>query len=393
MGQTHLSPSRFPHHASSLLKPLADLFAALRGNSIAIGLSGGADSAMLAVCAAELAHEYDIVLHCVHIHHGLMAAADDWQQHCQQLVDLLSQSHLSRIIFSPIAVSVDKQSGLGIEGAAREARYQAFFDYAQQHQVHHFLLAHHLDDQAETLLLRLLRGSGIKGMQGMREESIRYVDNALPMMSSGEEQSICYKEEDIADNTDGVSVTSNHRAYAVHFYRPWLSIERSAILLLADWFAKQTQWVAVQDESNLDVKYKRGAIRQHLVPVLNEYWCGWKRNIARHAHLMTEAQQMIEDLSAQDFAQLTPSEDRRSFDLKAWRALPAYRQSYVLRYWLALHGVEMPTERRLQEWMRQLRGVHQLGTDRAVKLVHGEWVVSVRKGRVQLIISGFVPNA
>lgn len=351
-----------PHHASRLLKPLADLFTTLRGRSVAIGLSGGADSAMLAVCAAELAAEYDVVLHCVHIHHGLMAEADNWQRHCQQLVELLSQKCPSRIIFAPIAVHVDKQSGLGVEGAAREARYQAFLNYAHQQGISHFLIAHHLNDQAETVLLRLLRGSGVKGMQGMKVSGVRHIQHI--------------------DGENHLSLENE-----VFFHRPWLNVERESILSLAQWFADTTQWEAVQDESNLDLKYKRGVIRQHLTPVLNQYWHHWQYNLARHARLMEEAQQMIDDLAALDFKQLMPSEDNRSFCLKAWRALPSYRQNYVLRYWLGLFRIAMPTERRLQEWIRQLREVHQLGTDRDVRLPHEGYQIRLKKGRVILVIA------
>lgn len=354
---TYLPLSFLPSQASRLLKPLADLLMMLRGQAVVVGLSGGADSAMLAVCVAELAKRYDISLHCLHIHHGLMENADSWQQQCQELTHILEEVYseqISRkqavISFASIAVHVDIHSGLGIEGAAREARYQAFLQYAKQHHIRHFLLAHHLDDQAETLLLRLLRGSGVKGMQGMAVKTIRYV---------GEEK--------------------------IYFHRPWLGIERSAILLLADWFMQQTKWSVVQDESNLDIRYKRGVIRRYLTPTLDQYWSSWKQNLTRYARLMNETQQIIDDLSALDFQQLSPSEDRRSFCLKSWRELPVYRQPYVLRYWLNLFHIAMPTDKRLQEWLRQLREVHQLGFDREVRLVHEQSIIMVKRGRVVLL--------
>ncbi|ETD69202.1 tRNA(Ile)-lysidine synthetase [Pelistega indica] len=325
--------------ASRLYKPLAELFATLRHQSLVIGFSGGADSAMLAVCASQLAKDYDIRLYALHIHHGLMSNADKWVEQCQQLCE-----HLA-IPFSVSYVTVDKKSGLGIEGAAREARYQAFADYAKAHQISHFLLAHHLDDQAETLLLRLLRGSGIKGMRGMSSISKK----------------------------DGLV-----------FHRPWLGCERQLILDLAEEFAAQTGWQAVQDESNYDTQYKRGALRVTLSPALNQYWPSWKQNLARHARLMDEAQAIMDDMAVLDFQHLSVSEDQHSFCLKAWRELPPYRQSNVLRYWLALLGLQMPTDKRLQQWLKQLREVHQLGYDREVKLEHEQWIIYVRKGKVIL---------
>lgn len=344
--------------ASRLLKPLADLFAGLRAQTIAIGFSAGADSAMLAVCASALAEQYGIALRLVHIHHGLMSQADEWVMQAEHLAQYLIQHRAGSLVqnladvdvgaaieFIPIYVEVDRASGLGIEGAARQARYQAFIQYAQAHQIQHFLLAHHLDDQAETLLLRLLRGSGVRGMRGM--------------------QPAIEKE-------------------GVWFHRPWLSCERSVILSFAEKMAKEMDWYAVQDESNLDTAYKRGAVRVALSPALNRYWPSWKQNLARHARLMEEAQAIVDDMAALDFKNLLPSEDQRSFCLKTWRTLPSYRQSNVLRYWLALFDLQMPTDRRLQDWLKQLREVHQLGFDREVRLPHEGHIVIVSKGRVQI---------
>ena len=361
---------QLPTSASRLLKPLADLFMRLRGQTVAIGLSGGADSAMLSVCAASLAKQYHIHLHCLYIHHGLMAGADEWQQHCNELVKQLNQlffaTDFNQVVFAALAVQVDKHSGLGIEGAAREARYQAFVKYAQQHQIEHFLLAHHLNDQAETLLLRLLRGSGVRGMQGMQAESWRrtQADDGVHMSATRAEGSVSEME--------------------FCFHRPWLMLEREHILDLAHWFEQQIQWVPVQDESNFDERYKRGVIRQYLNPVLHQFWPSWRQNLARHARLMQEAQQRMDDMAVVDFQCLEVQDQSRSFSLKAWRALPTYRQSNVLRYWLGLFNIAMPSDKRLQAWLKQLREVHQLGFDREVLLPHENYVIRVKRGRVIL---------
>lgn len=361
---------QLPTSASRLLKPLADLFMRLRGQTVAIGLSGGADSAMLSVCAASLAKQYHIHLHCLYIHHGLMAGADEWQQHCNELVKQLNQlffaTDFNQVVFAALVVQVDKHSGLGIEGAAREARYQAFVKYAQQHQIEHFLLAHHLNDQAETLLLRLLRGSGVRGMQGMQAESWRrtQANDGVHMSATRAEEAVSEME--------------------VCFHRPWLMLEREHILDLAHWFEQQIQWVPVQDESNFDERYKRGVIRQYLNPVLHQFWPSWRQNLARHARLMQEAQQMMDDMAVVDFQCLEVQDQSHSFSLKAWRALPTYRQSNVLRYWLGLFNIAMPSDKRLQAWLKQLREVHQLGFDREVLLPHENYVIRVKRGRVIL---------
>ncbi len=326
--------------ASRLLLPLTDLFATLQGKRVAIGLSGGVDSAMLAVCATELASQYKITLSFIHVHHGLMPEADEWVEECLTLAKLLDvPCFIER-------VKVDTSSGLGIEGAAREARYQAYYHFAKEQQVSHFLLAHHLNDQAETVLLRLLRGSGVLGMRGM---------------------------------------LSHIQKKEISFYRPWLGVDRAVILKVAEGFTQQYQWKPVQDSSNMDSRYKRGAIRQYLSPYLNQFWPSWKQNLSRHARLMQEMQQLADDMAKIDFDGLDIKDNQHSFCLKAWRMLPPYRQSNVLRYWLSLFQLAMPSENRLKEWLKQLREVHQLGFDREVKLPHEGWVILIKKGRVIIV--------
>lgn len=323
--------------ANPLFKPLAELFSALPSEKVVVGLSGGADSAMLALCASHIAPQYAIRLRFLHIHHGLMPDADQWAGHCLELA-----RHLD-IPCEVRQAKVDLKSGLGIEGAARQARYQCYSDYAVATNTRHFLLAHHLNDQAETLLLRLLRGTGVQGMRGMQADTERQ---------------------------------------GLILHRPWLSVDRKAIIALAEAFEKETHWAYINDESNTDIKYKRGAVRQLLVPSLDQVWPSWKQNLSRYGRLMGEAQAIIDDMAALDFDRIDGQLHPANFCLKQWRALPIYRQSNVVRYWLALANIPMPSEKRLQAWLKQFRQVHQLGFDRDVTLAHENWVIRVSKGRV-----------
>lgn len=388
----------FPQDAF-LSRELAKVLDALPSERVLVGLSGGADSAMLLVYAwlwaqnraqsevhdlaqaqvqAEPTYNDEVPTHtkqsakakhskanthkeiiALHIHHGLQQPADAWAAHCQDLCDGLG----TRLLIK--RVQVESASGLGIEAAARQARYQAYAEVAQELGCTDFLLAHHQNDQAETVLLRLLRGTGAQGMQAMRAQ-------------------VAY---------DGVS-----------YYRPWLDVPRSRILAAAQAWGEYSGWYPVQDPTNHDVAYTRAAVREMLVPALDERWPSWQNNVIRHAQLMQENQRLIQDLAELDLARIvgdgestddkyqkcanmdkvrqsitqTPS----SFSLLKWRELAEHRQANVLRYWLCLQDVQMPTQARLNEWMRQLRSVHQMGTDRKVQFLHQGAMIRLVRGRV-----------
>ncbi|NLY64340.1 MAG: tRNA lysidine(34) synthetase TilS [Alcaligenaceae bacterium] len=322
-----------------LSSPLHALFRSAKTPVYAIGVSGGADSAMLLVYAAHIASLYNIKIHAVHVHHGLQAIADEWVRHTRQLAQMLG------VECSIEYVQVASTSGLGIEASARNARYRAYEDFAERTGIRHFLLAHHLYDQTETVLLRLLRGAGVQGMAAMAGHSQR-----------GE----------------------------LHFYRPWLDVSRQNILEAEKQFFLETGWQAVHDPTNADSRYTRAAVREMLVPVLDERWHGWRGNLARHSRLMAENTLLLKDLAQIDYATLDASADNTRFSLQKWRELPMHRQANVLRYWLDLQHIPMPSEARLNEWMRQFRQLHQLGHDRNLKLKHARHEINVIKGWVSI---------
>lgn len=307
---------------------------------VAVGVSGGPDSAMLLVYAVHIARQYQVIVQGVHVHHGLQAIADQWVLHTQALAKMLN------VDCSIEYVKVDAASGLGTEAAARNARYRAYEDFAARTGVRHFLLAHHLYDQTETVLLRLLRGAGVQGMAAMG-----------PYTQRGE----------------------------LHFYRPWLEVSRQNILDVAEQFALETGWQAVHDPTNLDPKYTRAAVREMLVPALDERWRGWRKNLARHSRLMAENALLLRDLAQHDYAVLDAGSDNRSFSLRKWRELPEHRQANLMRYWLDLQNIAMPTEARLSEWIKQLRQLHQMGSDRNLRLKHGDAEIRVFNGRVVMV--------
>jgi tRNA(Ile)-lysidine synthase len=332
---------------SVLTRTLVDLLASLQKSSgqheqqlkIAIGLSGGADSSMLLAILAPLCQHFNLSLHIIHIHHGLMEEADAWAEHCHALAAYFNFN------CKVLKVKVEGQSGLGEEAAARIARYRAYSDYCEAHGIRDFVLAHHLNDQAETVLLRLLRGAGVKGMGGM---------------------------------------LARHPYGGVVYHRPWLGLERRLITNAAAVFTELSGFEMIRDPSNLDVRYKRAAVRRLLIPGLDQAWPRWKQTLSRHARLMSDAQSLLDEVAESDLQQLDLQAAGRDFCLASWRELSELRQANVLRHWLSLHDIPMPTERRINDWLRQLREVHQLGFDRGLCLQHQDWKIVVERGRVRL---------
>jgi tRNA(Ile)-lysidine synthase len=307
--------------------------------AVAVALSGGTDSAALALVAAQVCAQRSQPLYFFHIHHGLMPEADAWAEHLAEFARALE------IPLSVRHVQVDLAQGLGTEASAREARYQALAALADEHQVVALLLAHHQQDQAETVLLRLLRGAGVLGLSAMQEDVARQ---------------------------------------GMRLLRPWLDIERQELVDIAQEFADRTGWQAVQDPSNADPQYKRGAFRTELLPVLDKHWPAWRQTLVRHARQAAEVSEVLEEVAASDWLTLEPEASGQSFSLKAWRDLSPARQALVLRYWLAQQQVAMPGERRLADLMRQLRQLHALGHDRELLWQHGSHTVRCLRGRVSL---------
>lgn len=329
------------HGSKQLRKAIAN---ALKTNNIdlnhtAIAVSGGPDSAVLAIETSILAHSLNKKPHMFYIHHGLQDIADTWNNKVHELANIIGlPCHSKR-------VSVAQNTGTGIESAARDARYQAFAEMSEAHNIKHILLAHHQDDQAETVLLRLLRGSGPTGLSAMQNTIKR-----------GELQ----------------------------FIRPWLDIPRALIMQQLQLFLMATSWVAAHDTTNYDERYTRSAVRELLYPPLNKRWPGWKKILARHAAIAQETNQILVEVAAQDLSSLQPSVDNSSFGLKEWRDLSPARQGHVIRHWLEINGFRAPTSARLNNLMRQLRQLHALGHDRHMRVKHENIFICCHKARVYL---------
>ena len=252
-----------------------------------VALSGGLDSTVLLHLLAGLAQREALPpLSAIHIHHGLQTAADAWPAHCRELCAALSV---------PLQVEhVQVAPGASLEQAAREARYAAF---AARLGVDEALLtAQHRDDQAETLLFRLLRGAGVQGL------------SAMP---------------------------ASRALGAGRLVRPLLNCSRDELLA----YAHEHKLTWVEDPSNTDERFSRNYLRRQVMPALLGRWPQASANMARSAAHLSEAGQLLDELAQQDVAAAEVPDEFAwlglpSLALPALRGLSEPRQRNALRYWL-----------------------------------------------------------
>ncbi|MBD9613901.1 tRNA lysidine(34) synthetase TilS [Pseudomonas sp. PDM02] len=253
-----------------------------------IAFSGGLDSTVLLHLLAHLAKtEHLPELKAIHIHHGLQSVADAWPEHCQSVCDALG---------IPLqVVHVQVQPGASLERAARDARYGAFIEATQANEV--LLTAQHRDDQAETLLFRLLRGAGVRGLSGMPRQRV---------LGKG------------------------------HLVRPLLDVTRAEL----EGYANQYSLSWIEDPSNQDRRFSRNYLRNQVFPVLTERWPQAMATMARSAAHLSEAQELLDELAKIDLAQASSISEFDwlgvpSLELSTLVSLSAARQRNAVSHWLS----------------------------------------------------------
>ena len=283
---------------------------------IAVALSGGLDSVVLldTVCRSQTQGKAPAVeIFAFHIHHGLQKLADDWLLFCEKLAKKY------RIHFDFRLLHLGDQGSIGnIEGRARKGRYEALADLCEEHGVTDLLLAHHQNDQAETVLLQLLRGSGIAGLSGM------------PDMRELKSQ-----------NTQ------------ITLWRPLLNQSRAELESYAK--AHRLKWI--EDPSNQDDVFKRNAIRKQIIPKFEKLQSEAVANLARSAGLMGESQILLDRLAQIDGKPIYQKESLDVRQLKTLAKLDLPAANNVLRYWLKSNGLGMPSQERLNAWWQDLATV------------------------------------
>ncbi len=285
---------------------------------LAVAFSGGADStALLLACAQKWPGQVS----AIHIHHGLQAAADDFERHCQDFCACIGV---------PLRVQrVDGRHapGQSPEDAARRARYRAFDLMAQDdgtlQTLQSIALAQHADDQIETLLLAMSRGAGLPGLSAMPAHWVRA---------------------------------------GIHYHRPLLQVDA---LEIRRWLASRDASF-VQDPSNSDERFTRNRIRARLMPALAATFPQFRETFARSARHAAQAQTLLLELAEQDLALIgTPPV------LARIRVLSRARQANVLRHWLATAHQTVPSAAQLAELLDQIEACRTRGHAIHIKVGSG----------------------
>lgn len=261
-----------------------------------VAYSGGVDSHVLLHALARQRAELPWPLGAVHIHHGLQAQADAWSEHCRQVCAALD------IPFVLLQGDARPAAGESPEASARDLRYALLRDWLPDDAL--LLSAHHQDDQAETLLLQLLRGAGPKGLSAMP---------ASAPLGSGA------------------------------LLRPLLNYGRADLLTYAE--AEGLKWI--EDPSNADTRYDRNFLRHRLLPELKSRWPATAMVLSRSAELCAEAAALEEATAEQDLATAQGS-GAGTLSVTALADLTAARQRNLLRHWLQLRAFSLPSRALLQ---------------------------------------------
>ncbi len=268
-----------------------------------LAYSGGLDSHVLLHLLVELKKLKRINrLGVVHINHQLHADSFQWAAHCEQ------QCEQYQLSCDTINVVVDKNSGLGLEAAARQARYAAFKTLVTNKTL--LLTAQHADDQVETFLLQSLRGGGVKGLAAMP---------AIKRFEKG------------------------------YLSRPLLSVTQQDI---TD-YASQQHLSWVDDPSNDNTNFDRNYLRQHVVPALKQRWPAIHKTFARVTQHQAENKKLLTELAQMDLQQLEAVDNTLS--ISRLRVLSLHRQKNVLRYWLHnIIGLSMPDATHLNRILNEV---------------------------------------
>lgn len=269
------------------------------GQHLVLALSGGLDSVVLLDLLASLQPALRFRLSAMHINHQLSPHAGDWADFCSMLCE-----HYA-VPLEVSTVTVPFQPGDSLEEAARIVRHKALNSSTADF----IVLAHHLDDQAETLLLQLLRGCGVAGASAMAEQNGRQL-------------------------------------------RPLLDISRSRL----EQYARKRELRWVDDESNLDIRFDRNFLRHCILPVLSERFPSYRETFLRASRNFSESSQLLEELASHDAASAI---HEKKLSVQALARLSFPRAKNLLRHFLKLYGIVSPNALRLEEILRQLLNAKQ----------------------------------
>ena len=294
------------------------------GQRAAVALSGGRDSVCLLHLMQGLAHKLSTELLAVHVHHGLRVEADEDEAFCRNLCQSYGIELVTVRVKVPERV---RQTGETVEEAARTLRYEVFEQLVQSGKADRIVLAHHQQDQAETVLLHLLRGSGLTGLCGMKAQRLPYL-------------------------------------------RPLLEVPKAEI----DAYIQKHELPFVEDATNMDTAYRRNHLRHRLLPLLEqEYNPEIVSALCKMAALLQEEEAYLENQ--------TPHVPAGQEISVSWlEQYPLNLQRRILRKWLRQNGLAADVQ---QVHLLQLMDLAKGATGRRISLPKG---LTVQKSYDILII-------
>jgi len=306
---------------------------------IAVAFSGGLDSVVLldSVCKTQAASKHPPEIWAFHIHHGLQKQADDWFIFCEQL----AKKYKIHFDFRLLHLGADSSQG-NVEARARAARYDALAELCVEHDIDELLLAHHQNDQAETVLLQLLRGAGVAGLAAMSE--VRKL---------------------------------KHGSTTIDLCRPLINQSKAEL----ETYAKTHKLKWIEDPSNRDMRYRRNAVRKHIIPRLEKIQPDAIANLARSAKVLAEAQTLLDRLAKQDGSEVIEQGGLRIKPLLTLSKADLPAANNLVRYWLKSHGLAMPSQERLASWWKDLAGVK---ADAQLEWHHDDLQIGLWRGLLQV---------
>jgi tRNA(Ile)-lysidine synthase len=342
----HISQSLLFHTASDSVPRASSPSGLQQVKRLVVAYSGGVDSTVLLHSVVTAAKQGLIPFSlssivAIHVNHQLSAQANSWQQRGQQLAESLGVEFFSEVVNVELA-------GKGVEAAARDARYTVFERFLQPDDC--LLLGHHQGDQAETVLLRLFRGAGVKGL------------SAMPV-------------------TRTIGCAS--------LLRPLFTVTQAAILQ----YAQQHQLTWVEDESNQSDQYDRNFLRNNVMPLMAQRWSSVEAQLCKTAETMVEANTLLSGIAEDDLQKLDHQKARTgySLDFSSLSLLSLSRKKNLLRYWCEKLNYDLPDSQQVMQIEQQFFSRSALLSSACVSW--GRYELRQFSGRLYIMetLSRFVP--
>ena len=262
-------------------------------SKIFVAYSGGPDSSALLHLLARINDAQELNLHAIHINHNLSKCSHIWENHCKQVCAKLKINLITE------SIEVVSEGG-GIESASRRARYKIFENILEDND--QILLAHHSDDVAETIFMRMLRGTGIEGIEGPKRER---------RLGSGK------------------------------LIRPLLSIPKTEILS----FLEENKINFIEDDSNQDNKFDRNFLRNNIFPLLETRWKGFPNRINNMASIIGERNSNYTKLIYDEYKGLIGNE----IEIKKLKEIPTSHVCDILRHSIKKSKIALPNTKIMKE--------------------------------------------